>query len=65
VWSPNTGIVDWALVTENYGKDFEELGGTVFKNFSVTGFKEANESSKAGDDNRHGIRIFGEGGKVG
>jgi hypothetical protein len=52
-------------VTEHYGKDFEELGGKVFKNFPVTSFKEANESSKAGDDNRHRIRIFGEGGKVG
>ena len=65
MWSPNTGIVDWALVTEHYSKDFEKLGGKVFKNFPVTGFKEASESSKAGDDNRHSVRIFGEGGKVG
>lgn len=64
VWSPNTGIVDWALVTEHYSKDFEELGGKVFKNFPVTGFKEANESNKAGDENMHRIRIFGEGGRV-
>jgi hypothetical protein len=64
VWSPNTGIVDWGLVTEYYSKDFEELGGKVFKNFSVTGFKEAKESLKAGDDNMHAVQIFGEAGKV-
>lgn len=51
-------------MTEHYSKDFEELGGKVFKDFPITGFKEASESPKAGDDNVHKIRVFGEGGKV-
>lgn len=35
LWSPHTGIVDWGLVTEYYGKDFRESGGKIFFNFEV------------------------------
>ncbi|XP_063923266.1 L-2-hydroxyglutarate dehydrogenase, mitochondrial isoform X2 [Zophobas morio] len=41
LWSPHTGIVDWGLVTEHYGNDFEELGGKTYCNFEVTGFGES------------------------
>ncbi|RZC35557.1 L-2-hydroxyglutarate dehydrogenase, mitochondrial-like, partial [Asbolus verrucosus] len=41
LWSPHTGIVDWALVTEYYGRDFEENGGEIHFNFEVNGFKES------------------------
>lgn len=41
LWSPNTGIVNWAHVTESYVKDFEERGGKTYLNFNVTKFSEA------------------------
>ncbi|XP_059471802.1 L-2-hydroxyglutarate dehydrogenase, mitochondrial [Neocloeon triangulifer] len=59
VWSPNTGIVDWGLVTQYYAKDFEALGGQIFKNFPVSGFEEIAESNKQGSDNKHCIRVTG------
>lgn len=43
LWSPHTGIVDWALVTENYAKDFRESGGKIFCDFEVNKFKEARD----------------------
>lgn len=33
--SPHTGIVDFALVTEYYGKDFQKGGGDIHLNFEV------------------------------
>lgn len=38
IWSPHTGIVDWELVTQYYAKDFEEAGGSIYKNFEVKKF---------------------------
>lgn len=38
LWSPHTGIVDWALVTNHYGEDFKEMGGHIFFNFEVAIF---------------------------
>lgn len=35
LWSPHTGIVDWGLVTKQYGKDFQEKGGDIHVNFQV------------------------------
>jgi len=64
VWSPNTGIVDWALVTEHYGKDFQQLGGNIKTDFPVTGFQEAKESATPGKENKHCVRITGAAGKV-
>ncbi|XP_055838171.1 L-2-hydroxyglutarate dehydrogenase, mitochondrial [Episyrphus balteatus] len=40
LWSPQTGIVDWALVTEYYATDFKQAGGKVFLNFKVNKFNE-------------------------
>ncbi|XP_056648529.1 L-2-hydroxyglutarate dehydrogenase, mitochondrial isoform X1 [Diorhabda sublineata] len=41
LWSPHTGIVDWALVTKYYAADFVERKGNVFLNFAVNGFHES------------------------
>lgn len=38
IHSPHTGIVDWALVTEYYAKDFQTAGGEIFLNFEVNKF---------------------------
>ncbi|CAG9797327.1 unnamed protein product [Chironomus riparius] len=38
IHSPHTGIVDWALVTEYYAKDFQNAGGEIFLNFEVKKF---------------------------
>lgn len=36
LWSPQTGIVDWAQVCKQYGEDFKEKGGEIFLNFEVS-----------------------------
>ncbi|XP_053671399.1 L-2-hydroxyglutarate dehydrogenase, mitochondrial [Anopheles nili] len=41
IWSPQTGIVDWGLVTQYYSRDFKAVGGVVYVNFKVTKFTEA------------------------
>lgn len=41
IWSPNTGIVDWAVVTNSYVNDFKERGGKSYLNFNVSKFHEA------------------------
>lgn len=38
IWSPHTGIVDWAQVTRSYAQDFEESGGSVHLDFKVSAF---------------------------
>ncbi|XP_018327344.1 L-2-hydroxyglutarate dehydrogenase, mitochondrial [Agrilus planipennis] len=43
LWSPETGIVDWALVTEFYGKDVMKMNGDIILKFKVNGFKENND----------------------
>lgn len=35
LWSPHTGIVDFGLVTRQYGKDFQEKGGDIYVDFQV------------------------------
>lgn len=35
LWSPNTGIVDFAVVTKSYGEDFKKGGGSIHLNFEV------------------------------
>lgn len=40
VWSPHTGIVNWAEVTESYVKDFVKCGGKTYLNFKVTKFSD-------------------------
>ncbi|KDR08345.1 L-2-hydroxyglutarate dehydrogenase, mitochondrial [Zootermopsis nevadensis] len=62
LWSPHTGIVDWAEVTRSYGKDFTEKGGRIHLNFRVISFKETAESSSAskGDGNKYPVSVRGE-----
>ncbi|XP_014234578.1 L-2-hydroxyglutarate dehydrogenase, mitochondrial [Trichogramma pretiosum] len=59
IWSPWTGIVDWALVCNHFAKDFQQMGGDVFLNFEVTGFAEAEDSSAKIDS--HHIRVLSKG----
>lgn len=53
IWSPQTGIVDWAIVTESYGNDFKMAGGNVFLEFEVKRFKETPTNAQ------YPITIFG------
>ncbi|XP_037024434.1 L-2-hydroxyglutarate dehydrogenase, mitochondrial [Bradysia coprophila] len=53
IWSPHTGIVDWALVTESYGNDFKSAGGHIFVNFKVKKFAETPT------DAEYPITVFG------
>lgn len=39
IWSPHTGIVDWAEVTRSYAQDFQARGGFVYLNFQADRFK--------------------------
>lgn len=41
IWSPHTGIVDYAVVTQHYGRDFTQGGGQIFLNFAVQKFYES------------------------
>ncbi|XP_063702087.1 L-2-hydroxyglutarate dehydrogenase, mitochondrial [Culicoides brevitarsis] len=40
IWSPETGIVDWAQVCRSYGKDFTNSGGDIHLNFEAQKFVE-------------------------
>lgn len=40
IWSPQTGIVDWALVTAFYGRDFQAAGGDIALGFEAKSFSE-------------------------
>ncbi|XP_012221153.1 L-2-hydroxyglutarate dehydrogenase, mitochondrial isoform X1 [Linepithema humile] len=44
LWSPWTGIVDWAVVCKAFAEDFQKMGGEIFLNFEVIGFTEMTES---------------------
>ncbi|RZC34891.1 L-2-hydroxyglutarate dehydrogenase, mitochondrial-like, partial [Asbolus verrucosus] len=41
LWSPNTGIVDWKIVTKHFAKDFKHQGGDVFLNCEVKAIKKS------------------------
>ena len=58
VWSPETGIVDWAAVTRSYGDNFTKSGGKVYLNFPVTKFQTSTEASD------YPVSIFSDTGKV-
>lgn len=45
IWSPETGIVDWALVTNHYGTDFKNGGGEIFLNFQANKFRETTDDA--------------------
>lgn len=44
IWSPWTGIVDWAEVCKHFAEDFQCMGGDIYLNFEVKGFAECAES---------------------
>lgn len=46
LWSPHTGIVDWALVTRHYAEDIQSAGGEIFLNYEVNNFSECKEDSE-------------------
>ncbi|CAL7934712.1 unnamed protein product [Xylocopa violacea] len=46
LWSPWTGIVDWAVVCKHFAEEFKKMGGQVFLNYEVTGFSEMTESTQ-------------------
>ncbi|CAG2119593.1 unnamed protein product [Medioppia subpectinata] len=45
IWSPHTGIVDWAQVNESFGKDFESMGGKIYTNFKANKFDLEDDSN--------------------
>lgn len=47
IWSPWTGIVDWACVCKHFAEDFKQMGGEIYLNFKVNGFAEMVESSES------------------
>ena len=46
LWSPWTGIVDWALVCKHFADEFQKMGGKIYLNYEVTGFSEMAESKE-------------------
>ena len=46
LWSPHTGIVDWAEVAKMYGVQFEKLGGKIHLNFEASKFVESHNPEK-------------------
>ena len=40
LWSPHTGIVDWAEVARMYGTQFQKRGGGIHLDFEVAAFDE-------------------------
>jgi len=58
IWSPNTGIVDWARVNLSYGRNFEDMGGRIHLSFPVKGFDFVSEG-KIGESNDYPVRIKG------
>lgn len=44
IHSPHTGIVDWALVTQYYAKDFANAGGTILNDFKVENFVNSGDA---------------------
>jgi len=58
IWSPETGIVDWAQVTRSYGWNFVKSGGKIHTNFNVIRFQRAAEGSE------YPVLIFSNEGKV-
>ncbi|XP_050727429.1 L-2-hydroxyglutarate dehydrogenase, mitochondrial-like isoform X4 [Eriocheir sinensis] len=59
IWSPHTGIVDWALVTEHYGKNFRDLGGNIYLDFEVKDFSLVEDDSES-----HPVRVVSDGKSV-
>lgn len=62
IWSPHTGIVDWGLVTEHYGKNFRDRGGSVYLDFEVKDFSLVDEDGDDNsDDSKYPVRVISDG----
>ncbi|KAK3877426.1 hypothetical protein Pcinc_017867 [Petrolisthes cinctipes] len=62
IWSPHTGIVDWGLVTEHYGKNFRDLGGNVYLDFKVTDFQMIGKVDREGKcTEEYPVRVVSDG----
>jgi len=46
LWSPHTGIVDWAQVAKKYGEEFEARGGRSYLGFEVREFREGADPAR-------------------
>lgn len=57
IWSPYTGIVDWAVVTQNYAEDFRAAGGEIFCNHPLVSIEQS-------ADTEHPIRLVSDAGKA-
>nr|XP_045610042.1 L-2-hydroxyglutarate dehydrogenase, mitochondrial-like [Procambarus clarkii] len=58
IWSPHTGIVDWGLVTEHYGKNFRDSGGSIHLDFKVTDFQFIEGSER---DVKYPVKVISNG----
>lgn len=56
--SPFTGIVDWRMVALQYGKDFEEAGGTVVTEYEVNDISMVKESPAGSTEGESLFRVF-------
>ncbi|ODN00187.1 L-2-hydroxyglutarate dehydrogenase, mitochondrial [Orchesella cincta] len=57
IWSPETGIVDWAQVTRSYGENFAKLGGDIHSKFQVVKFQ------KSAEGNDYPVMVFSDKGE--
>ena len=57
--------MDWGLVTQHYGKNFQDKGGDIKLNFEVTGFELAPEGQMGSSDgNKYPLRVKGNNNQV-
>ena len=62
IWSQHTGIVDWGLVTEHYGKNFRDMGGSIYLDFEVKDFNLVEEDGDKNSDNtKYPVRVVSDG----
>lgn len=63
IFSPNTGILDWAEVARNYGADFRKAGGDIYTGFEVSDFTcspESNRSQAKEAGHSHPVTVHGK-----
>ena len=65
IHSPNTGIIDWGLVTKFYGKEFEKRGGTIYTKYEVSQFDTQKESFEGNKDGlEYPVQLHGKSSEV-
>ena len=50
IWSPHTGIVDWARVARKYGEVFQDKGGNIHLDCELRDFRQT-------PDDKHPVQI--------